>query len=407
MKKATLTLLVLFLIVLNGFAQAPQKINYQAVIRSGTGIPLPNQAVAMRLSILNSVAGSTLYAERQTPVTNEFGLVNLQIGTGTQTTGVFANIDWSLGTNFLKLEVDLTGNGNNFTEIGLMELVSVPYALNSLVASTSKDNQWVVNGNDIIYKTQAGSVGIGLAGGTSPAATAVLDINSTNKGILIPRISSAVNINSPADGLLVYQTNAPKGFYYSKAGAWTKMTDASDAPATGGGSGGGAIIPFSSGLPVTMTTIAGGLSGNMATIGFGSYGQVMSLGGTIDLTGAGGVLANLAFSVPRSGTLTAVSAYFSTSQAMSLVGTTLRVQAQLYASTAPDNIFTSVPGALVSFQPMSGILSTGTTGSASITGLNIPVSPNTRYLMVFSSTSTGLTLVNTVVGYASAGINIQ
>lgn len=74
------------------------------------------------------------------------------------------------------------------------------------------------------------NVGIGT---TAPNASAALDIVATNKGLLIPRMTEAQRnaIASPANGLLVYQTTAPKGFYYCEGGVWTQI-------GAGGGGGG-------------------------------------------------------------------------------------------------------------------------------------------------------------------------
>lgn len=54
--------------------------------------------------------------------------------------------------------------------------------------------------------------------GSQADASAMLDIKSTDKGLLIPRVTTAQrnNIALPATGLLVYQTDAPEGFYYNK-----------------------------------------------------------------------------------------------------------------------------------------------------------------------------------------------
>ena len=83
-----------------------------------------------------------------------------------------------------------------------------------------------------------------------------------------------------------------------------------------GAAGTGAIIPFASGLPVSMTTIAGGLAGIPAYIGFGSSVQGLTiLGSTINITNAGGTLSNFAFQVPRNGIITSFSAFFSTTLA--------------------------------------------------------------------------------------------
>lgn len=62
-----------------------------------------------------------------------------------------------------------------------------------------------------------GSVGIGT---TAPNASSVLDINSTTKGMLVPRMTSAQRtaIASPAQGLTVYQTDGTPGYYYYNSG---------------------------------------------------------------------------------------------------------------------------------------------------------------------------------------------
>lgn len=178
---------------------------------------------------------------------------------------------------------------------------------------------------------------------------------------------------------------------------------------TTGTAGASAIIPFSSGIPLTMTTIAGGLAGTPSLVGFGSSApSVGILGSTIDLTNAAGTLTNFAFSVPRNGIITAISAFFSTTAALSLAGSTVTVTAQLYRSATPNNIFSPIPGAVVTLSPpLTGTISIGNLSSGITTGLNIPVTAQTRLLMVFSASASGVSLINTVVGYASAGIAIS
>ena len=173
--------------------------------------------------------------------------------------------------------------------------------------------------------------------------------------------------------------------------------------------GTGAIIPFASGLPIALTTIAGGLAGLPAFVGFGSSAQGLTLlGSTINITNASGTLSNFAFQVPRAGTITSFSAFFSTTLALSLIGSTVTVNAQIYQSATPDNVFSPIAGTLIALSPsLSGIISVGTLLNGSLTGLNIPVTAQTRLMLVFSATANGLTLVNTVAGYASAGLSIN
>jgi BclB C-terminal domain-containing protein len=175
-----------------------------------------------------------------------------------------------------------------------------------------------------------------------------------------------------------------------------------------GPSSAGAIIPFASGLPVSMTSIVGGLAGTPAFIGFGTSATGLTeLGATIDLTGGPGVDLNMAFSMPMDGTITNIAAYFSTTVALTLVGSTITITAQLYSSTTPDNTFTAIPGAVVTLAPaLTGVIALGTISNGITTGLSIPVTSQTRLLMVYSITATGLTLINTVAGYASGGLTI-
>ncbi len=66
-----------------------------------------------------------------------------------------------------------------------------------------------------------------------------------------------------------------------------------------GTAGSGAIIPLSSGSPISITSIAGGLAGIPGFVGFGNSAPGLSdLGPTIDLTGSSGTLLNFAFSAP-------------------------------------------------------------------------------------------------------------
>ena len=57
-------------------------------------------------------------------------------------------------------------------------------------------------------------------------ASAMLDIKSTNKGLLIPRLTLAQRnaVVTPATGLLIYQTDNTSGYYYFNGSAWTSLT---------------------------------------------------------------------------------------------------------------------------------------------------------------------------------------
>lgn len=171
-----------------------------------------------------------------------------------------------------------------------------------------------------------------------------------------------------------------------------------------GPAGGAALIPFASGEPVVLSTLANGNAGIGAFVGFGSAApSLTALGLNIDLTGSAlGPTINFAFSVPRDCVITELAAYFSVTVGVALASGTLNVVAQLYQSTTPDNTFTQVPGALVQI-PFTGVITLGDFGSG-ITPLNVNVAAGTRLLLAFALESESVPGAETLIGYASAGL---
>ncbi|MCX6187831.1 MAG: hypothetical protein NTU43_12720 [Bacteroidetes bacterium] len=129
MKKLYTLFIAILLCVGIATAQAPQGFKYQAVVRDNNGLPLSNRLVSIRLSLMfNAYNGTTVYSEVHNIATNEYGIANLNVGSGTNTTGNFSTIDWGAGTYFLKTEADVA-NGTNYAFLGSTQLLSVPYAM--------------------------------------------------------------------------------------------------------------------------------------------------------------------------------------------------------------------------------------------------------------------------------------
>jgi len=125
--KRIFTLMALTAFALTTFAQSPDLMTYQAVLRDAENHLLTNQAIAIQISILQTTPnGTSVYTEVHTLNTNANGLVSLEIGDGVSGDDFFL-IDWSAGPFYLKSETDPAG-GANYTITSTTQLLSVPYA---------------------------------------------------------------------------------------------------------------------------------------------------------------------------------------------------------------------------------------------------------------------------------------
>jgi len=136
MKKLT-TLITTVLLTTMLWAQSPEKLSYQAVVRDASNNLVTNTTIGMQISVLQGTAsGSAVYVETQTPTSNANGLVTIEIAEGTVVSGDFSAIDWANGPYFVKTETDPTG-GTNYTITGTSQILSVPYALHAKTAETA------------------------------------------------------------------------------------------------------------------------------------------------------------------------------------------------------------------------------------------------------------------------------
>ncbi|WMJ74701.1 hypothetical protein RCC89_16225 [Cytophagaceae bacterium ABcell3] len=154
--KRIFTFLFLLILAKSLYAQAPEKMNYQAVIRDGDGDLIAEKEVGVRIRILkDSEFGGAVFVETHTVQTNANGLVSLHIGDGEAVEGTLADIEWAEGVYFIQTETDPNG-GTNYSITGTSQLLSVPYALYS---KKSGDSLFVEKG-DVIYSNR--KVGIGM-----------------------------------------------------------------------------------------------------------------------------------------------------------------------------------------------------------------------------------------------------
>jgi hypothetical protein len=132
--KHTLILLYFLTVTHILFAQAPEKMSYQAIIRSKTNNLVTNSNISLKVIVhQGSATGAKIFEESHFPSTNNNGLVSLEIGTGTIIIGNFSTIAWEKGPYFIETQVDASG-GSNYNIIGITQLLSVPYALHAKTA---------------------------------------------------------------------------------------------------------------------------------------------------------------------------------------------------------------------------------------------------------------------------------
>jgi hypothetical protein len=122
-------LIILSIVAINAYGQAPEGVNYQAVVRDNLGAVIVSSPIGMEFSVYEvSTATSPVYVETFSPTTNAFGLVNLVLGEGVVVSGNFSAISWTNGPYILQIAADVTG-GTSYTVLGDQKLTSVPFAL--------------------------------------------------------------------------------------------------------------------------------------------------------------------------------------------------------------------------------------------------------------------------------------
>jgi hypothetical protein len=141
-------------------AQAPQAIKYQAIFRDNAGNIVPNQSANFRITIHKAEMKLIVYQEIHLATSNDYGLVNLDIGYGTPVFGSISAIDWGNGSYMIEMEAD-SNLGDEYSSFGSSSILSVPYSLYAKTAGNGGGGTslWEQNEDDIFYLD--GNVGIG------------------------------------------------------------------------------------------------------------------------------------------------------------------------------------------------------------------------------------------------------
>lgn len=134
MKKLNV-LLFFLLAAMMSYGQS-STIPYQAVARDVSGALIQNETVFVQFNIRNNTpSGPYLYIEAHTVTTNEFGLINVNIGGGTPLVGTFSSVPWNSGTEKY-MDIYLAHNGP-YVLMGTVPFSSVPLAFHAATAASA------------------------------------------------------------------------------------------------------------------------------------------------------------------------------------------------------------------------------------------------------------------------------
>jgi len=156
--KKIYTTVIIFLLSIWVYAQLPQAVNFQAIARDGSGNPMVNTTLQIRLSVIDSVTGGTIvYQEIRSVATNAYGSFSFQIGVKPDLIpiGSFQIINWITGNKYLKIDYDPTNTQNFTLSLGTIEFVSVPYAF-AAEKVVYIDASGAQNGDVLIYNSASG-----------------------------------------------------------------------------------------------------------------------------------------------------------------------------------------------------------------------------------------------------------
>ncbi|MEI7895664.1 MAG: hypothetical protein WCJ26_01415 [bacterium] len=217
------------------------------------------------------------------------------------------------------------------------------------------------------------------ATGADAAASAILDVSSITKGALVPRMTAVQRgaIVSPATGLLVFQTDAPEGFYYyNTASSWVYLTNSAGVLAIANGGTGSSSQNFVD--LTTDQTVAGNkiLSGNT------------TLGGTLGVTGVATLTA-----APVLSSTTASQALF-TNAGKNVVSNPVTGTGNVVMSTSPTLVTPTL--GVASATSINGLTPASQTTGFTIAGGTTPKTLTVPLDASVSGTNTGDNAVNSL-----------
>lgn len=294
----SVVVLLVTLIVMPVFAQAPEKMNYQGVARDNSGNVLANQAIGLQVKLHSGTSGGTVvYSETHAVSTNGFGLFNVQIGAGSNVSGTFSSIGWGTDAFYVEVLMDASG-GTNYLSMGTQQLISVPYALYAKTSGTPG----ATGPAGPTGATGAGAQGpTGATGVTGSTGATGLTGNDGTSVVIQGSVANAASLpltgNSQGDGYITQDTGhlwVWTGSSWSDAGLIQGPTGATGATGNTGATGITGSVGATGATGLTGPAGATGATGLTGAVGpAGATGLTGAVGpagatGATGLTGAVG-----------------------------------------------------------------------------------------------------------------------
>ncbi len=249
-------------------------ITYQAVLYNPSGEILPgnnnanavlsNKDICLRFSITDAQT-SLEYQETQRVTTDEFGMVNLVIGSGNQIGGYaasFTTIVWNSTTKKLQVAIDVTGTCSNFVEISNQNFSAVPFAYASKTAESVSGVVPIVNGGTGSTTVSGAKTNLGLnnVDNTSDANKPISNATQTALNLKENAINKSTNTVLGTSDVLFPTQNAVKTYVDNQISSGVVDADSSikGKIKLAGDLGGTADLPTVPGLANKENTIATG-----------------------------------------------------------------------------------------------------------------------------------------------------
>ncbi|SEQ57343.1 Peptidase_G2, IMC autoproteolytic cleavage domain [Hyunsoonleella jejuensis] len=219
--------LILFLFISICTFSQTDGISYQAVIIGpddlelpgvdSEGNYLPSATISLRFTILTPGSDEVHYTEIQTTTTDDFGRINLIIGS--ENHDDFEKIDWNGVAKSLKVEVDFQ-NGDGFVDMSIEKLTYVPYVAHRDITATGTlkvdddtflNRELTVNGPTTLNSTLDVTDGNPVNFSGDLNVDGITNLNNTLNvtGQSASNLSGALNVGDPSVGPPDGDPNAP------------------------------------------------------------------------------------------------------------------------------------------------------------------------------------------------------